>query len=83
MNKTVLSNKTIDKTVLSNKTIDKTVLSNKTIDKTVLSNKTIDKTVLCKEGYLIPKIDKYNDIIKSLKKELLVRPAQTCNICKE
>jgi superfamily II DNA or RNA helicase len=32
------------------------------------------KTILCKEGYLIPKIDKYKDIIDVIKKELTVEP---------
>lgn len=32
------------------------------------------KTILCKEGYLIPKIDKYKNIIEISKKELTVEP---------
>ena len=30
----------------------------------------MDKTILCKEGYLIPKKNKYNDIIKKAKKNV-------------
>ncbi len=32
------------------------------------------ETILCKEGYLIPKIDKYKSIIEIVKKELTVKP---------
>lgn len=34
----------------------------------------MNKTILCKEGYLIPKIDKYKNIIDIVKKELTVKP---------
>ena len=34
----------------------------------------MSKTLLCKEGYLIPKIDKYKSIIELVKKELTVEP---------
>jgi len=34
----------------------------------------MSKTILCKEGYLIPKIDKYKDTIELVKKELTVEP---------
>jgi superfamily II DNA or RNA helicase len=41
------------------------------------------ETILCKEGYLIPKIAKYNHIIESAKKELTVEPALTCKFGKK
>ena len=34
----------------------------------------MSKTILCKEGYLIPKIDKYKDTLEIVKKELTVEP---------
>jgi superfamily II DNA or RNA helicase len=34
----------------------------------------MSNTILCKEGYLIPKIDKYTEIIKTAMKELTVEP---------
>jgi superfamily II DNA or RNA helicase len=40
-------------------------------------------TILCKEGYLIPKIDKYKNIINEAKKELMVEPHQTCSFAKK
>ena len=36
----------------------------------------MEKTILCKEGYLIPKSDKYKNQIELLKKELKVVPYQ-------
>lgn len=36
------------------------------------------KTILCKEGYLIPKIEKYDNIIKIIKNELTVEPYNPC-----
>jgi len=36
----------------------------------------MDKTILCKQGYLIPKSDKYKNQIELLKKELKVEPYQ-------
>jgi superfamily II DNA or RNA helicase len=41
------------------------------------------ETILCKEGYLIPKIDKYKTIIEDAKKELTVEPYQTCSFVKK
>lgn len=34
----------------------------------------MSKTILCKEGYLIPKVDKYSDTIDMVKKDLTVEP---------
>jgi superfamily II DNA or RNA helicase len=42
----------------------------------------MNQTILCKEGYLIPKNSKYNDIINEIKKELTVKPVQTCSFVK-
>ena len=42
----------------------------------------MNQTILCKQGYLIPKISKYNDIIKDIKTELTVKPVQTCSFVK-
>ena len=36
--------------------------------------------IINKEGYIIPKIDKYNDIINKAKKELEVQPYITFNL---
>ena len=36
----------------------------------------MDKTILCKEGYLIPKTNKYKNHIEILKKDLIVEPYQ-------
>ena len=43
----------------------------------------MEKTILCKEGYLVPKIEKYNNIIDKIKKELTVEPFQPCNFVKK
>jgi superfamily II DNA or RNA helicase len=43
----------------------------------------MDKTILCKEGYLVPKTKKYNNIIEIIKKELTVQPFQICNFVKK
>jgi len=43
----------------------------------------MDKTILCKEGYLVPKIKKYNTMIEIIKKELTVQPFQMCNFVKK
>lgn len=39
-------------------------------------------TILSKEGYLIPKIDKFKNQIDSIKKELTVTPYQPCSFLK-
>ena len=41
------------------------------------------KTILCKEGYLVPKITKYSEIIKTAKKELTVEPFNPCTFTKK
>jgi superfamily II DNA or RNA helicase len=41
------------------------------------------KTILCKEGYLIPKTNKYSEIIKTVKKELTVEPFNPCTFAKK
>jgi len=43
----------------------------------------MDKIILCKEGYLIPKTDKYKHQIDTLEKELLVEPFQLFTFKKE
>ena len=43
----------------------------------------MDKIILCKEGYLVPKIEKYSNIIEKIKKELTVTPFQPCNFVKK
>ena len=43
----------------------------------------MSKTILCKEGYLIPKIEKFNDMIKQAKKDLEVAPLQTYSFAKK
>jgi superfamily II DNA or RNA helicase len=43
----------------------------------------MDKTILCKEGFLVPKIKKYNPIIEEIKKELTVEPFQICSFAKK
>ena len=40
-------------------------------------------TLLCKEGYLVPKIDKYNKLIETAKQELTVEPVNTCSFVKK
>ena len=41
------------------------------------------ETILCKEGYLVPKTPKYNDLINIMKNELTVEPAITCKFGKK
>ena len=43
----------------------------------------MSKTILCKEGYLVPKIPKFNELINSIKKELMVEPYQPCSFAKK
>ncbi len=43
----------------------------------------MSKTLLCKEGYLIPKTDKFKSTIELVKKELTVEPFQTCSFLKD
>ena len=43
----------------------------------------MQKTILCKEGYLIPKTDKYKERINDIHKELTVEPVQTCSFAKK
>lgn len=41
------------------------------------------QTILCKEGYLIPKTDKYKNIIEIVKQELTVEPFQIATFSKK
>lgn len=41
-----------------------------------------DNTILCKEGYLIPKINKFNSQIEIAKKDLCVEPFSACTFVK-
>jgi superfamily II DNA or RNA helicase len=41
-----------------------------------------DNTILCKEGYLIPKINKFNSQIEIAKKDLCVEPFSACAFVK-
>ena len=43
----------------------------------------MSKTILCKEGYLVPKIDKYKNLIEQTKKELTVEPFQMSTFKKD
>jgi len=42
----------------------------------------MEKTILCKEGYLIPKTDKFKNQIEIVKKELTVEPYNPCSFVK-
>ena len=43
----------------------------------------MSQTLLCKEGYLIPKTNKFQSTIELVKKELTVEPFQTCSFLKD
>jgi superfamily II DNA or RNA helicase len=43
----------------------------------------MDKTILCKEGYLVPKTNKFNNMIDTIKKELTVKPYQMSTFVKK
>jgi len=43
----------------------------------------MDNTILCKEGYLVPKVEKFKLFIENAKNELTVEPAITCMIGKK
>lgn len=48
----------------------------------IIKNKLLEHTILCKNGYLIPKIEKFNKEIKILKLDLVVEPYQPFKISK-
>jgi superfamily II DNA or RNA helicase len=66
----------MENTILNNKLLENTILNNKLLENTILNNKLLENTILCKEGYLIPKTEKYKSQIEILKKELKVEPYQ-------
>ncbi len=43
----------------------------------------MSKTILCKEGYLVPKTEKYQTIIETIKNELTVQPFKLCSFAKK